>query len=131
MPRSLPSMGQVGLLLALFAVALKAVLPVGYMVTVVPDGAMTISVCSPDGPKTGLWDPETGTFTEHPAGSDHAGTTDICPFAVAVTAILHAAPMVGGTVPLRVTLGEPPARAPPLYRSTLLPFAPRAPPVSA
>jgi len=72
-----------GLLLALFALTFKALLPPGYMLAPAQDGALTVTLCSLSGPVEITVDPATGAPPrERPAQPDHALAAP-CAFAVA------------------------------------------------
>lgn len=115
------------------ALAIKALVPAGYMLNTGANGETIITLCAPDGGRDVYFDPVTNSIREIPDtnhsgdGTNHAGQT--CPFSVLLAAALAApasddvpaADVAGSrTVPLastfivsRLLTGRASPRAPP------------------
>ncbi|MEM9750966.1 MAG: DUF2946 family protein [Pseudomonadota bacterium] len=124
-------------ILALAAIALRALVPAGYMVAADAEAGLLIKICTGDGAdRYALFDPETGAHTPVDGPADGHETQDggemaPCAFAAASLALasggvaaeldapLHAAarlsPPVRGPPLLAISLPSLPARGPPLF----------------
>lgn len=130
---------RLALVAILFALLVRAAVPVGWMVK--PDdqaGMLTIQLCSG---RSIQWSPQTGTDlqgtaedAEHDDGSSH--DTDVpvtsCPFALASLYVAGPETVVIFEPPLYPDLYHvrPPATGPPVKRTASAPLPARGPPIS-
>jgi hypothetical protein len=122
--RNLTGLQAVAILAATFAVVWGALFPYAAQAAARPGQPLVL--CSVEGPKTVVVDPETGQV-EQTSDAPSCAACVIPPVAVLPPAPeAPAAPVVGPTVmpaPARASLCLPPARAPPRPPSTAPPHA--------
>lgn len=123
-------------ILTFMAIAIKALVPAGYMLDKGADGETIITLCAPGGGRDVYFDPATNSVREIPDtnhsgdGANHAGQT--CPFSVLLAAAL-AAPVSDGVPAADVARSRTVPLASPFIVSRLLTgrASPRAPPASS
>ncbi len=123
-------------ILTFMALAIKALVPAGYMLNVGANGETIITLCAPDGGRDVYFDPVTNSVREIPDsnhssdGVDHA--SQVCPFSALLAAAL-AAPAGNDLSAMDPTSGRtmPVASGPIISRFLLGQASPRAPPRSS